>query len=146
MGCILAVDHGTKKTGFAIADGLRIICEPLDVAHVTGDGPELLAHIEALCGERDVERILVGLPIHMDGVESSRAADVRRFGERVAAHLAAVGLPAPVSYWDERLSTKEADSLLVEAGYTGDARKSRRDSWSALVVLRDWLEAGEPAD
>jgi putative Holliday junction resolvase len=145
MGCIVAIDHGTKKTGFALADALRIICEPLDICNAAGDSPELLAHIVELCRERDVERFVIGLPRNMDGTEGPRAEDVRAFGERLLAAVRATGLPVPaITFWDERLSTKEADSLLVEAGYTGKDRKSRRDSWAALVILRDWLEAGEP--
>lgn len=147
MGCVIAIDHGTKKTGFALSDGLRILTEPLDVCHAPGTSPALFAHIVGLCQERDVERLLIGLPRNMDGTEGPRSASVRAFGELLVAAIAAAGLPVPaITYWDERLSTKEADSLLVEAGHTGEARKSRRDSWSALVVLRDWLTAGEPAE
>lgn len=145
MGAVIAIDHGTKKTGFAVADALRIITEPLEIAYAAGDSPELLAHIVELCRERDVERFVIGLPRNMDGSEGPRSADVRAFGERLTAALAAAKLPVPqVTFWDERLSTKEADALLVEAGYTGKHRKARRDSWAALVILRDYLEAGEP--
>ena len=144
MGCILAIDHGTKKTGFAVADALRILCEPLDVLHAGGDSELLMRHIVGLCTERDVERILVGLPRNMDGTEGPRAADVRAFGARIETALALAQLPAAeVTFWDERLSTKEADALLVDAGYTGKDRKQRRDSWAALVILRDWLAANE---
>ncbi len=145
MGVVLAIDHGTKKTGFAVAPGIpgmRLLTEPLDVAHVAGD--ELLEHVAALCAERDVERILIGLPMDMDGGETGRAKEVRAFGSELAAFLGERKLAAPISYWDERLSTREADALLVAAGHTGEERKKRRDSWSALVVLRDWIEAGEP--
>lgn len=146
MGVVIAIDHGTKKSGFAVADGMRIITEPLDVFHGTGD--HLLGHIASLCEERDVERFVIGMPFDMDGTESGRAAEVRVFGEELTAYLGAKFGPKfkaiPITYQDERLSTKEADSLLVEAGYTGEARKLRRDSWSALVFLREWLSAGEP--
>lgn len=146
MGVAIAIDHGTKKSGFAVADSMRIITEPLDVFHGTGD--DLLGHIADLCEERDVEHFVIGMPFNMDGTESGRAAEVRVFGDELTAYLAAKHGPKfkaiPITYQDERLSTKEADSLLVEAGYTGEARKIRRDSWSALVFLREWLSAGEP--
>ena len=137
MGVVIAIDHGTKKTGFAVADGMRIITEPLDVFHGTGD--DLLGHIAGLCEERDVERFVIGMPYDMDGTESGRAAEVRTFGEELTAYLGTKFGVIPITYQDERLSTKEADALLVEAGYTGEARKIRRDSWSALVFLREWL-------
>jgi len=146
MGCVIAIDHGTKKTGFALADAMRIITEPLDICYAAGASPELLAHIVGLCRERDVERFVIGLPKNMDGSEGPRSADVRVFGELLRAAVAAAKLPVPaITFWDERLSTKEADSLLVEAGFHGKDRKARRDSWAALVILRDWQEAGEPS-
>ncbi|MDG1499940.1 MAG: Holliday junction resolvase RuvX [Planctomycetota bacterium] len=148
MGVVIAIDHGTKKTGFAVTDSMRIITEPLDVFHGTGES--LLGHIAGLCDERNVERFVIGMPFDMDGTESGRAAEVRVFGEQLTAFLGAKNgpgfTPIPITYQDERLSTKEADSLLVEAGYTGEARKIRRDSWSALVFLREWLSSGEPGD
>jgi putative Holliday junction resolvase len=142
MGVVLAIDHGTKKSGFAIADAMRIITEPLDVFH--GTGLDLLEHIAGLCEERTVDRFVIGMPQNMDGSEGPRARDVRQFGAELTAHLRERFGEIPIRYQDERLSTKEADSLLVEAGYTGEARKIRRDSWSALVFLREWLDAGEP--
>lgn len=146
MGCIVAIDHGTKKTGFALADALRILTEPLDICYAAGDSPKLYAHIVGLCTERDVERLVIGLPKNMDDSEGPRAEAVRVFGVELAAAIAAAKLPVPeVTYWDERLSTKEADALLVDAGFTGKHRKARRDSWAALVILRDYLAAGEPS-
>ena len=141
MGCIVAIDHGAKKTGFALADALRILTEPLAICYAAGDSPQLFEHIVGLCRERDIERFVIGLPMNMDGTEGPRAAAVRVFGTELAAAIAAAKLPVPaVTYWDERLSTKEADALLIDAGFTGKHRKARRDSWAALVILRDWLE------
>ena len=145
MGVVIAIDHGTKKTGFAVADGMRIITEPLDVFHGAGNGEGLLRHIAELCEERDVERFVIGMPFNMDGTEGPRAADARAFGDRLMEYLKSGFGVIPIRFQDERLSTKEADALLVEAGYTGEDRKKRRDSWSALVFLREWLAAGEPA-
>ncbi|MDE0896924.1 MAG: Holliday junction resolvase RuvX [Planctomycetota bacterium] len=145
MGVVIAIDHGTKKTGFAVADGMRIITEPLDVFRGAGNGEGLLLHIAELCEERDVERFVIGMPFNMDGTEGPRAADARAFGERLMEYLKIGFGVIPIRFQDERLSTKEADALLVEAGYTGEDRKKRRDSWSALVFLREWLAAGEPA-
>ena len=137
---VIAIDHGTKRTGFAVADGLRITTQPLDVFRGAGDGSDLIAHISKLVAERDVDTFLVGLPLNIDGTAGARCDEVKRFA-------AALGQRFPkirVVLYDERLTTKAADELLVESGHTGDARKARRDSWSALVLLRDWLASGEP--
>jgi putative Holliday junction resolvase len=137
---VIAVDHGSKRTGFAVADALRITTAPLDVWEGPGDAPELVEHIAKLCDERDVDTFVVGMPFNMDGTEGPRAADVRSFCTRLAERFPGVS----VIPWDERLTTKEAESLLREAGIAPKDRKGARDAWSALVILRDWMESGEP--
>jgi putative Holliday junction resolvase len=140
MGAVLAIDVGTKKTGFAIADALRIIAQPLEGVRAGEDDPALLDHVSHLLSERDVAVFLVGLPRNMDGSEGARAAAVRAFAGRLAARFPGVA----VVTWDERLTTKAAEELLREAGFGGREAKGRKDSWSALVLLRDWMESGEP--
>lgn len=140
MGGVLAIDLGTKRTGFAFADALRILSQPLDVAHVPGEGPQLLAHVAGLLEERDVSTFLLGLPVSPGGGEGERATATRAFAARLGARFPGV----EVILYDETLTTKEAEDLLREAGHHGADRKARRDSWSALVLLRDWMESGEP--
>ena len=141
MAGVLAIDVGTQRSGFAVADGLRLTAQPLDGVAAGEDAPELLDHVARLLDERDVDTLLVGLPRNMDGGEGARAAAVRRFAARLAARFPDLRLVL----WDERLTTKAAEELLREAGFSGRAAKPRRDSWSALVLLRDWMESGEPA-
>jgi putative Holliday junction resolvase len=136
-GGVLAIDHGTKRTGFAATDGLRIATFALDPFHGPGDGDALLAHIEKLCDERTIATFLVGFPFNMDGTRGGRAHDVDAFIARLSTRFPRV----EIVRHDERLTTKAADEMLVEAGHTGAERKARRDSWSALVLLRDWLES-----
>lgn len=137
---VLAIDHGTKRTGFATVDPLRIAAVPLDAFAGPGDGPELLASIAKLLDERSIGVLLVGLPRNADGTEGTRAADVRTFATRLAARFARLA----VVFHDEHLTTKAAEELLREAGTRRTDWKGRRDSLSALVLLRDWLESGEP--
>ncbi|MCP3917018.1 MAG: Holliday junction resolvase RuvX [bacterium] len=137
---VLAIDHGEKRTGFAVADALRIGVEPLGVHHGAGDGEELLDYVERLMHDRDVECIVVGYPFNMDGTSGPRTKAVDAFLARLAERLPGV----PLVRRDERLSTKEAEDALREAGHHGKERKARRDSWSAMVILRDWIRAGEP--
>ena len=139
-GPVLAVDHGTKRTGFATTDPLRIATRPLEVWSGSGSSAELVQHTAALVKEREATHLIVGFPLHMDGTESGRARDVQTFIDALAKVLP----DTIIVKQDERLSTKAAEALLKEAGHFGDERKSRRDSWSALVILRDWIESGEP--
>ena len=137
----LAIDHGNRRTGFAVADPLRIVTQPLD--RFEGDQrADLLDHIADMLEERDVDVFVIGLPFNMDGSEGPRAAEVRAFGQELKQRFPRIA----VAYQDERLSTKAAEELLREQGITGEARKRYRDSASAMVILRDWIEAGEPRE
>jgi putative Holliday junction resolvase len=138
---VLAIDHGEKRTGFAVADPLRVAVHPLTTWHGHGHGKELLDHIESLLEERDVDTFLIGFPFHMDGTCGERAQQVRRFASSLAARFPAVRIVLQ----DERLSTKEAEDLMSKAGLDYRERKRERDSWSATVFLRDWIAAGEPS-
>ena len=140
-GSALAIDHGTKRTGFAVADPLRISLNALEPWHGPGDAPGLLEHVAGLLEERTVGCFLVGLPLNMDGSAGPRAAEVRAFAARLAQRFPGVAL----CFVDERLSTKEAEELLRENGLRGEKARALRDSFSALVLLRDWIRAGEPA-
>jgi putative Holliday junction resolvase len=137
---VLAIDHGTKRCGFAVADALRISSQALEPWRGPGDESELFRRIDALLAERDVRTFLVGLPLNMDGTSGGRAADVLAFVARLAQRFPRV----EVVTWDERLTTKAAEDLLRESGHRGADARARRDSWSALVLLRDWIESGEP--
>ncbi len=139
-GAVIAIDHGAKRTGFAVADPLRVTVQPIGTFEGSGSGRELLDHIATLVADRDVAVFLVGLPRHADGSLGARALEVGGFIERLRARFPSI----EVLPYDEHLSTKAAEDLLREAGFHGEHRKSRRDSWSALVILRDWIAAGEP--
>lgn len=132
----LAVDHGTKRTGFAGVDALRLAPAPLDV--VEGGDDAALAALARHLEERDVGDLVVGHPLNMDGTAGPRAAEVDAFVARVRARFPDL----TIHLQDERLTTKEAEERLAEAGHFGKDRKARRDSWSALVLLEDWIRAG----
>ena len=135
----LGIDHGTKRTGFAATDAQRLLVTPLHAAEGGDDGA--LTALSELLEERDVSHIIVGYPLNMDGTKGGRAKDVDGFIEALEARFPGL----VVVRQDERLSTKEAEERLREAGHFGTARKHRRDAWSAAVLLEDWIAAGEPA-
>lgn len=136
----LGIDHGEKRTGFALVDALRIRCGPLDVFHGAGDGEPLLEAIAERALEYSIGVLVIGYPLNMDGSPGGRSAQVDAFIARLRARLPEIAIACQ----DERLTTKEAEERLREAGHHGDARKARRDSWSAWVLLEDWLREGEP--
>jgi putative Holliday junction resolvase len=140
VGGVLAIDYGERKTGFASADPTRIVLQPLETVRVPGAGTELLDHIQVLLAERDVSHLLVGMPLHADGTAGSQALRVEEFVERARERFPELTI---VTH-DEHLTTKEAESRLHEHGYRGKEIADRKDSWSALVLLEDWVRSGEP--
>lgn len=135
---MLAIDHGTRKFGFAVADALRIATQPLP--SLRGDERAALARLDALLAERDVDTLLVGLPLNMDGSVGPRAEAARAFARVLAQRFPTLAIVA----FDERLTSKAADELARELALSRDQRREWKDSLAALALLRDWLAAGEP--
>jgi putative Holliday junction resolvase len=132
MGKILGLDHGDKRFGIALSDAGKLIASPRQVAW----GEDALWDaLSGIIGEEDVEAVVVGLPLNMDGSEGPRARKVIKFSQELEKKL---GLP--VHFWDERLSSFEAESALTEAGLHGSRRKSRVDMVAAQIILQGYLD------
>jgi putative Holliday junction resolvase len=138
-GSALALDLGTKRCGMAVTDALRLSLQPLSACPYGLADVRLDEAIEALFVERDIRTLVLGLPLDMDGGEGRSAVAVRSCGARLALRFPRLR----VTYQDERLSSKEAEELLRELGLGGRKGRSERDSASAVVILRDWIRAGE---
>jgi putative Holliday junction resolvase len=100
---------------------------------------ELVDAVRTLCDEHDVERIVVGLPTGLSGVEGPSANAARIFGDAVAE---ATGLP--VEYQDERFTTVTAEAALLEGGVRRAKRRDVRDKVAAAVILQTYLDRKEP--
>jgi putative Holliday junction resolvase len=111
---------------------------PLEVYELRGSEPDA-RHYRELVLENEVERIVVGLPLHTSGRESELAVRARKFG----AWLAAV-TELPVVYYDERYTTIEAERNMNAAGLTSKKRKALRDKLAAQIMLQCYLDAGCP--
>jgi putative Holliday junction resolvase len=137
---IAAIDFGSVRLGIAVADEKLRIALPLE--NYTRRGPVADAeHLRRLAQEERIDRFVVGLPVHLDGRESQQSAQARVF----AAWLErATGVP--VSLFDERFSSHEAEQRLGEAGLTSKQRRARRDMLAAQILLTAYLEAPPGAD
>jgi len=135
---LLGVDYGSVRVGLAVSDRDRRIASPLTT--YTRRGQEQDAHFfRAVVQEEEIARIVVGLPVHLSGVEGQKAAEARGFGQWLAE---ATGLA--VTFYDERFTTVEAESFLLAAGLTNKRRKARRDRVAAQILLQTYLDAGCP--
>lgn len=133
-GCVLGLDYGSRRIGLAVSDPAGVFAFPAGALERTQLAQDLEA-LRALIAERGVTRIVVGLPLNMDGSEGRQAARVRAFGERLREHLA-----LPVDYWDERLTTFEAENQLRSRGVRPARRRDLVDQVAAEVILRSYLE------
>lgn len=137
---VLAIDLGTEKHGFALTDALRIAREPLPPLRAKWPSPEFERYLKRCLEERDIDTLLLGLPINMDGSASPSSERARRCAEALRkAHPR-----LRVLLYDERLTTKAAQERLVELGLSEPDRRRLRDSFAALILLEDWLLSGEP--
>lgn len=138
MPRILGIDYGTRRVGAALSDPGRTMAFPAEVYVLRG--PEHDArHYRELVREDEVERIVIGLPLHISGREGQLASLTRRFGDWLAG---VTGLP--VLYFDERFTTVEAEQRLLDAGLTRQRRKALRDQLAAQIMLQTYLDAGCP--
>ncbi len=135
---LLGLDLGEKTIGLAISDRGLKVASPLETirrAKFTKDAQALAA----LCEERGVGGLVLGLPVNMDGSEGPRCQSVRQF----AANLAELaGFTLPIAFWDERLSTAAVERVLVgEADMSRKRRGQVVDKMAAAYILQGALDA-----
>ncbi|MGC9347011.1 MAG: Holliday junction resolvase RuvX [Anaerolineae bacterium] len=129
----LALDLGDRRIGVAISDTLGMIARPLEVfARGSREGDQ--EHIRVLVAEYDVDTIVAGLPINMDGTEGPQAAWVRDYTAELADKI-----DVPVILWDERLSTEEAKDIMRAQGKPPSTEWI--DAVAAAVILQNYLNA-----
>ncbi len=151
MARLMALDVGEARIGVAISDASGFLASPYTTLHVTRDEAQSWKAIQRLIDETGAEGLVVGLPISLDGEIHSQGKRVQAFAERLKKHIA-----IPLTFWDERLSTVEAERLLAEREqeqgkrYRGGGRqrsqtKRRRrqqeiDALAATVILQEYLD------
>jgi putative Holliday junction resolvase len=133
-GRILALDYGTKRIGVALSDELGWTAQPLETFERKSLEADL-AHIRQLVLRHEVREVVIGMPVTMDGRTGPAAQSAQRFRDTLQA---AVGVPA-VS-WDERLTTKAAEQMLIEADVSRKKRKGAVDRIAAALLLKSYLE------
>ena len=132
---ILGIDYGTKRLGLALSDEDRILASPLPVrvrANLTDD----LKFIAQLVDEKGIEEIVLGLPLNMDGSQGEMARAVQEFADELRS-----ACNVPVMLFDERLTTSEAERVLVQADISRKKRKNLRDGLAAVLILQGYLDS-----
>ncbi len=118
-----------------MTDPDRTMASPLEI--YTRRNPQLDAkYFQQLAKEERVALWVVGLPVHLDGRESRKSQEARRFGQWLAETTS-----LPVEFFDERFSTAQAEELLMAADLTDKKRKRRLDKLAAQIMLSAYLES-----
>ncbi|HUU09936.1 MAG TPA: Holliday junction resolvase RuvX [Phycisphaerae bacterium] len=132
----LGLDLGQRRVGVAVSDPDGSMAHPLLQFEPRGRR-DLVATVARLVGEQEAGRVVVGMPLLLDGTKGEQA----RRTEAVVAALEET-LDVPVTTWDERFSTAQADAAMREAGLGPRQRRSRRDKVAATLILQSYLDAG----
>ena len=131
---ILAIDHGTKRVGIAISDEMKMIAQPLEFIPAE-PFDRFLARLQELLCQKEVELILVGMPRNMDGSYGSAALKVEEFISALRSNTI-----VPVKTWDERLTSVQANRLLIQGNVRREKRKEKVDQMAAAILLQSYLD------
>jgi putative Holliday junction resolvase len=130
---VLALDVGKKRIGLAVSDELGLTAQGIETLERTRIRDDL-AKLKELCVRWNVQTLLIGKPLHMSGSESRQSEYTREFAARLAGHL-----HLPVIFWDERLTSVEAERLMREGGASLEQRKKAVDRLAAVLLLESYL-------
>lgn len=136
---IMGLDFGSKTVGVAISDPLLITAQGIEIIRRKEENKlrQTLARIEELIAQYEVTHIVLGFPKNMNDSLGDRAKLSLEFKDKLERRT---GLP--VEMWDERLTTVEADNIMIEAGIRRENRKEYVDMIAAQLILEGYLEYG----
>lgn len=135
MGRLLAIDYGTKRTGLAVTDSLRIIANGL----TTVPTHTLLDFLKKYLEKEEVDKIIVGLPKQMNNEYSESMKHIRPFVKK----LQAIYPNIPIELYDERFTSTLAQKTIIEAGLKKKDRQNKAlvDEVSAVIILQSYMES-----
>lgn len=137
-GRVMALDIGGKRIGVAMSDTLRLLASPHSTIKAQPQ-PAALARIAALVTQNEVVELVVGLPLTLSGQIGPQAELVKRFVAELEQSV-----QVPIHLFDERLTSAEAERVMIDMGLKPDQRRARIDEMAASIILRDYLESRRP--
>ena len=132
----LGIDHGDSRIGLAISDELGSFAHPYRTLQ---SGVRLIEEIRAIVEREKISGIVIGLPKNMDGTLGPSAAKATLFGQQLAQVLPSIN----ILFWDERLTTREAQRALHAAGKNTKQSKKMIDQVAAQILLQNYLDSLE---
>lgn len=132
---ILGIDFGDKNIGLAVSDKLQMTAQPLALYRTKGR-QEDLNYFKKLSTEYEIEKIVIGLPLRMNGTLGTRVEKTKAFASWLEKSL-----NLPIVFWDERLTTQQAFRILKEQKTRPQRKKTLKDQISASLILSSYLES-----
>lgn len=138
-GNLLGLDYGDKTVGVAFCEKSLSVAVGVEIIRRARPAKlrRTIARIGELCSEKRADGIVLGYPVHMSGREGDRCAATLAFMEKVKLRT---GLP--VALWDERLTSVAAEEAMSEAGLSFSEQKQHVDELAAMLILQDYINAG----
>ena len=133
MGRVLGIDYGDSRIGLAMSDPLKIIASPFNTIRNEGN-EKCLQVFQSLIKDKDVEAIVVGLPMGLKGQETAQTKKVREFADLLYA------LKLPIHLEDERLSSVSAEKSMIQQNIKTGHNKGLIDQRAAAIVLQQFLD------
>ena len=134
-GRLAGVDYGTVRIGIAISDPGQIFASPF-TNYTRQDTDRDAAYLRDFTEQESIVGFVVGLPIHLSGDESPKSIEARKFGAWLAQLT-----DRPITYYDERYTSVDAEQQLMAAKLTKKRRKARLDMLAAQMILKSYLES-----
>lgn len=131
---ILGIDFGDKNIGLAVSDKLRLTAQGVGRYQVKNKKEDKIFFKE-LASKYNIDEIVIGLPLRMDGSQGTRVAKTKEFARWLENIL-----KIPIIFWDERLTTQQALKILQQQKVKGKTQKSLKDQISAVIILSSYLE------
>ena len=129
----VALDLGAKRIGIAVSDALGITVRPVETIRRSSLARDI-ARLKQLVQDLEAEAVVIGLPLRMDNTIGDAARSALTFAEKLRAEIA-----LPVFTEDERLTSYEADRIMIGKRYSRKERRERSDEFAAMIILRDFL-------
>lgn len=129
----MALDYGDVRIGIAMSDLLQTIASPYQT-YKRKNLDQDLKFFKDLIEDLSVTKVVIGLPVNMDGTEGERAFKTRQFGEKLNSVS-----EIEIEFVDERLTSVEAEEILIEAGVKREKRKEVIDKIAAALILESYL-------
>lgn len=132
---VLGIDYGDRHIGLALTDALKLTAQPFSTYDLKASESENRKYFQDLVARHDVDEIVIGLPLRMDGSEGTRAQRTKEF-----AGWLEKAVHKPIVFWDERLTTQQALHYLEDRRIGRKKKKKCKDQISAVIILSTYLE------